>query len=171
VGGIRPRSRFTLVACHHLHGPGQVLGVADAKPHGAPVIHPEPLHEWTDVALEERHSGPLLLEDRRVEPGFGWRRHDAADRTRIQPGNVLVGLKAERRLRDVVARYRKATPQLAAWLEENLPEALTVLRMPATHRGRFRTTNRLERLNREIKRRTRVATLFPNKALLLRRPS
>jgi putative transposase len=43
-----------------------------------------------------------------------------------------------------------------------------VLRLPAAHRKRLRTTNMLERLNREIKRRTRVATLFPNEASLLR---
>jgi transposase-like protein len=76
--------------------------------------------------------------------------------------------EAERRLRDVVARYQKPAPQLAAWLEENVPEALTVLRAPAAHRRRLRTTNGLERLNKEIKRRTRVATLFPNEASLLR---
>jgi putative transposase len=76
--------------------------------------------------------------------------------------------EAERRLREVVTRYRKTAPQLAVWLEENVPEALTVLRIPAAHRRRLRTTNGLERLNKEIKRRTRVATLFPNEASLLR---
>jgi putative transposase len=76
--------------------------------------------------------------------------------------------EVQRRLQDVVTRYQKTAPQLAAWLEENVPEALTVLRVPAAHRRRLRTTNGLERLNKEIKRRTRVATLFPNKASLLR---
>ena len=76
--------------------------------------------------------------------------------------------EAERRLREVVTRYKKTAPQLAAWLEENVPEALTVLSIPASHRRRLRTTNGLERLNKEIKRRTRVATLFPNEASLLR---
>lgn len=76
--------------------------------------------------------------------------------------------EAERRLKDVVARYQKTAPQLAAWLEQAAPEAFTVLRIPAAHRRRMRTTNGLERLNKEIKRRTRVATLFPNEAALLR---
>ena len=40
--------------------------------------------------------------------------------------------------------------------------------LPADHRRRMRTTNGLERVNREIARRTRVATLFPNEASLLR---
>ena len=39
---------------------------------------------------------------------------------------------------------------------------------PAEHRRRLRTNNGLERLNREIKRRTRVASIFPNEASLLR---
>ena len=43
-----------------------------------------------------------------------------------------------------------------------------MLRIPALHRRRLRTTHGLERINREIKRRTRVATLFPNEASLLR---
>src|SRR6185437_5695712 len=75
---------------------------------------------------------------------------------------------AEERLGRVVRKYEKPAPKLAAWLEANVPESLTVLRLPAAHRKRLRTTNMLERLNREIKRRTRVATLFPNEASLLR---
>jgi transposase-like protein len=75
---------------------------------------------------------------------------------------------AEERLQRVVRKYEKSAPKLAAWLEANVPESLTVLRLPPTHRRRLRTTNMLERLNRELKRRTRVATLFPNEASLLR---
>ena len=76
--------------------------------------------------------------------------------------------EAERRLKEIVARYQKTAPQLAVWLEEAAPEAITVLMIPLAHRRRLRTTNGLERLNKEIKRRTRVATLFPNEASLLR---
>ena len=75
---------------------------------------------------------------------------------------------ADERLQRVVRKYEKTAPKLAAWLEANVPESLTVLRLPPTHRRRLRTTNMLERLNRELKRRTRVATLFPNDASLLR---
>jgi len=81
---------------------------------------------------------------------------------------VVDAAEANRRLHDVTTRYRKPAPALAAWLEENIPEALTILQVPAAHRRRLRTTNGLERLNKEIKRRTRVATLFPNEASLLR---
>lgn len=49
-----------------------------------------------------------------------------------------------------------------------MPEGLTILQLPAEHRKRMRTTNLLERLTKELKRRKRVATLFRNEASLLR---
>ncbi len=82
--------------------------------------------------------------------------------------NVDDRAEADRRLANLVDLHRDTAPRLAAWLEENAPEALTVFAFPAAHRKRLRTTNGQERLNKEIKRRTRVATLFPNEASLLR---
>lgn len=76
--------------------------------------------------------------------------------------------EAERRLRELVDQHRDTAPRLAAWMEENVSEGLTIFDFPAGHRKRLRTTNGQERLNKEIKRRTRVATLFPNEASLLR---
>ena len=54
------------------------------------------------------------------------------------------------------------------WMETNIPEGFAVFSFPENQRGKLRSTNMVERLNREIKRRTRVATLFPNEASLLR---
>jgi transposase-like protein len=68
----------------------------------------------------------------------------------------------------MVEKYATSAPKLAVWLEENVPEGLTVFELPPKHRRRLRTNNLLERLNREVKRRTRVATLFPNEDSLLR---
>ena len=76
--------------------------------------------------------------------------------------------EADRRLAQLVVKYAASAPKLADWLETNVPEALTVLGLPAAHRRRLRTTNMLERVNKEIKRRTRVATLFPNEQSALR---
>jgi transposase-like protein len=75
---------------------------------------------------------------------------------------------ANRLLQQTVKKYHTSAPKLAEWLDANVPESLTVLQLPTAHRRRLRTTNMLERLNKEIKRRTRVATLFPNEASLLR---
>lgn len=82
--------------------------------------------------------------------------------------NAANRVEAERLLGLMVKKYAPDAPKLAAWLEENVPEGLTVFDFPVEHRRRLRTINGLERLNREIKRRTRVATLFPNEASLLR---
>jgi transposase-like protein len=78
---------------------------------------------------------------------------------------------AETLLRAMVARYRDSAPRLSVWLEENVPEGLMVLSLPeehAAHRRLLRTTNGLERVNKEVKRRTRVASLFPSEASCLR---
>lgn len=76
--------------------------------------------------------------------------------------------EADRRMRIVVKKYTKTAPDLATWIENNIPEGLAVMELPASQRRRLRTSNMLERLSQEIKRRTRVATLFPNEASLLR---
>jgi len=75
---------------------------------------------------------------------------------------------AETRLKEIVTHYAKSTPKLSAWLEENLPQGLTVFALPVAHQKRLRTSNGLERVNQELKRRTRVARVFPNEASLLR---
>ncbi len=76
--------------------------------------------------------------------------------------------EADRLLKRAADKYRPKAPKLADWMERSVPEGLTVFTRPTAHRRRLRTSNMLERLNKEIKRRTRVATLFPNEASLLR---
>ena len=68
----------------------------------------------------------------------------------------------------VIDRFTKAAPEFVKWFENNIDEGLTCLSFPEEHRKRIRTTNGLERVNREIKRRTRVAVLFPNSESALR---
>ena len=76
--------------------------------------------------------------------------------------------EAERLLEKFVERYQATAPKLATWAEEALPEGFTVFSLPVSHRRRLRTTNLIERVNQEVKRRTRVARLFPNEASCLR---
>ncbi len=75
---------------------------------------------------------------------------------------------AEDRLARIVAKYEKSASKLSAWLEKNIPEGLTVFAFPEYCRKRLRTSNMNERLNLEIKRRTRVVGLFPNEDSVLR---
>lgn len=76
--------------------------------------------------------------------------------------------EAEHLLKKFLDRYQKTAPKLVEWAEEAIPEGFTVFSLPASHRRRLRTTNLIERLNEEIRRRTRVARLFPNEAACLR---
>jgi transposase-like protein len=75
---------------------------------------------------------------------------------------------ADQYLQQIVQKYAKTASRLSAWLETNLPEGLTVFSFPSEHRRKLRTNNGLERLNREIGRRTRVVSIFPNDAACLR---
>ena len=82
--------------------------------------------------------------------------------------NATSDEEAKRLISQLVVKYEKSAPRLAAWAEENLMEGLTVLQFPAEHRQRIRTSNVIERVNEEIRRRTRVAGIFPNDASCLR---
>lgn len=75
---------------------------------------------------------------------------------------------AESYLEQITAKYSQKASKLAEWMEENIHEGLSVFDFPEQHRIRLRTTNSLDRLSQEIKRRTRVARIFPNEASCLR---
>lgn len=76
--------------------------------------------------------------------------------------------EANRLLKRAIEGWRESHPKLADWAESNIPDSFAVFALPPSHRVRCRTTNGLERINREIKRRTRVASIFPNTASCLR---
>jgi transposase-like protein len=82
--------------------------------------------------------------------------------------NDSLVFNAEAYLQKTVEKYAKSASKLANWLEANLPEGLTVFDFPVAHRRLIRTTNGLERVSREVKRRTRVVGIFPNEAACLR---
>jgi len=75
---------------------------------------------------------------------------------------------AEEYLQAAIQKYAVSAPRLSAWLEDNLSEGFLVFDFPLEHRRTIRTTNSLERINKEIRRRTRVVGVFPNEASCLR---
>jgi transposase-like protein len=77
-------------------------------------------------------------------------------------------VQAEVQLRKTVEKYAHSASKLANWLEGNISEGLTVFSFPEDHWRRIRTVNSLERVCLEIRRRTRVAVIFPNEASCLR---
>ena len=77
--------------------------------------------------------------------------------------------KANTALDELVAKFATKAPKLAVWLENNVPEALTVFSLPKEHQVSMRTSNLIERaINQEIKQRTRKVRVFPNEKSLLR---
>lgn len=148
-------------------------GLQDRGLHGVRYVVSDD-HAGLRAALAARLSGVkwqrcqfhLQQNAQQYVPRVALRREVAADlRDVFEAGDRP---EAERRLRLVAEKYRQTAPKLAAWIEENVPEGLTVLELPAAHRKRLRTTNLLENLNKQVKRRTRVAGLFPNTESALR---
>ncbi len=73
--------------------------------------------------------------------------------------------------RDLAAwlgKWQGKYPKLCGWVEDNIEETLTYYRLPLAHHKHMKSTNMLERLNQEIKRRTHVVRIFPNAASCLR---
>lgn len=70
--------------------------------------------------------------------------------------------EADRLLVMAIKKYQEKAPDLAHWIEEAIPEGLTVFAFPENHRSKLRTSNLAERVNKEIKRRTRIVGIFPN---------
>ena len=75
---------------------------------------------------------------------------------------------ARRQVSLAIQQYEKSAPDFVQWLEDNIEEGLTVFNFPRGLWRKLRTSNLLENLNREIRRRTRLANLFPNKESCLR---
>jgi putative transposase len=69
---------------------------------------------------------------------------------------------------NVAEQFKTKAPKFSAWLDENIEESLQVFHLPQQFQKKLRTTNSLELVNREVKRRTNVARIFPNSDSLLR---
>jgi len=64
--------------------------------------------------------------------------------------------------------WRATEPKLVEWAEANIPEGFNVFNLPKQLRKKLRTSNLIERMNQELKRRSRVVRIFPNEAACLR---
>jgi putative transposase len=76
--------------------------------------------------------------------------------------------EAKRDLAAWLGKWQATYPKLCDWVEENIEETLTYYRLPLQHHKHLKYTNMLERINEEIRRRTRVIRIFPNGASCLR---
>ena len=76
--------------------------------------------------------------------------------------------EAQKDLAQWLERWGTRYPKLCEWVEENIGETFSFYRLPLQHHKHLKSTNMLERFNEEIKRRTRVARIFPNASSCLR---
>lgn len=76
--------------------------------------------------------------------------------------------EANRDLAAWIGKWQGKYPKLVDWVEDNIGETLSFYRLPRAHHKHLKSTNMLERLNEEIKRRTRVVRIFPNETSCLR---
>lgn len=76
--------------------------------------------------------------------------------------------EARKDLANWLKRWQTKYPKLCGWVEENIEETFSFYQLPMGHHKHMKSTNMIERLNEEIKRRTRVVRIFPNNESCLR---
>jgi putative transposase len=76
--------------------------------------------------------------------------------------------EARRDLMAWLQKWQQKYSKLCNWVEENIEETLSFYRLPLQHHKHLKSSNMLERLNEEIKRRTLVVRIFPNEESCLR---
>jgi putative transposase len=76
--------------------------------------------------------------------------------------------EVKRDLAQWIGKWQAKYPKLVDWVENNIEETLSFYRLPLPHHKHMKSSNMLERLNQEIKRRTLVVRIFPNPQSCLR---
>ena len=153
---------------------------------------------WTDFLLSlkkrgltgllmitsDAHEG-ILNAIGKVFPTVSWQRcqfHFSRNITDKAPKKYQTGLRAElqelfncktiaeaRKVRDrIIEDYRDVAESAVACLDEGFESSMTVMLLPAWLRRFYRTSNQIERLNKELKRRSKVIGVFPNEDSVLR---
>ena len=139
------------------------------------------------MITSDAHDG-ILNAIGKVFPTVPWQRcqfHFSRNITDKAPKKYQAGLRAElqelfncktmaeaRKVCDrIIDDYRDVAESAVACLDEGFESAMTVMLLPAWLRRYYRTSNQIERLNKELKRRSKVIGVFPNEFSPTRIPS
>lgn len=138
-----------------------------------------------ELFISDSHTG-LTGALRAIFPSVPWQRcqfHMMQNAMKYAPKKALLSpiietmrdifnaknrQEARHRVKQAASSFSQSAPDFVSWLEDNIEEGLTCFSFPKEHRKRLRTSNSLERVNRGVKRRSRVAVLFPNAESALR---
>lgn len=185
------RSQAVLVAIGvNWDGRREVLGVelANRESQSAWKLFLEGLRQrglrGVELVITDDHSG-LKKSVAEVFPEAAWQRcyvhflRNALDHLpRKADDDCLMELRwlydrrcleeARRDLGAWLSRWAARYPKLCSWVEENIEETFTFYRWPLAHHKHLKSTNMLERINEELKRRSRVIRIFPNPESCLR---
>jgi len=166
---------------------GTSTAISEAEPHWRRFLQSLKTRGMTGVSfiVSDNHQG-LKAALAATFPGVAWQRCQCHLQRNAQAyvtkhelkGQVAADIRsifnaplreeAQRLLELTVQKYQTTRSKLAAWMEEHLPDGFAVFRLPEHIRGKRRTSNMAENLNRQIRRRTRIAGLFPNETSLPR---
>lgn len=174
-----------------LEGKRQILGVSmslsEAEVHWRDFLRSLQKRGLTGLLLitSDDHEG-LVAARRAVFPSLPWQRcqfHLSQNAQSYAPKKEMKS-EVSQAMRDIFSsptlemaqtmvekvsdQFDERAPEFVRWLLDNVEEGFAVYDFPREHQKRLRTTNGLERVHREIKRRTRVAVMFPNKESALR---
>jgi putative transposase len=134
--------------------------------------------------VSDAHTGLVAAVQRQFQ-GCSWQRcqtHLAGDVLEATPKGVRQDLHEHLRplfeapdlptarvlLEQLLATYGARAPKAMATLEAGFDDATAVLALPEPYRRRLRTSNGIERLNEEVRRRERVIRIFPNRESAIR---
>lgn len=188
-GRVVPQSALLSIGINE-DGYREILGiqVGDSESAASWSAYFEWLHQrglrGVDLVVSDEHRGLVNAVQRHFQ-GVAWQRCQAhltrnildacpkAHRDELK-GRLRLVFEAPKRAvarracDDIAADFGQRAPKALACLENGFDDAMAVLALPERYRRRLRTTNAVERLNQEIRRRERVIRIFPNEASVIR---
>lgn len=140
---------------------------------------------WGILMVTSDAHGGIKAAVQRLYPDACWQRcqfHFSKNISELAPKKYQVGIRTEltelfhskdmkeavKKRDEILESYSDVAPKAMACLESGFEDAMTVMLLPVGMRRFFRTSNHIERINKELKRRSNAIGVFPNEESLMR---